>query len=420
MVRKLVTFWVIKCWQNKTGSWALGGCRGEADAGQVWYPSPGVPQSRGKEAAIKTHGNSTGRQNPHCPERGAGATVGAQKTHWGQGGSGKALGSGAAAQKCGQEETASGGAPRSRDGRAAALEPGQGGSLSQGSRKRGRRWGRRGGGREKKQSTGPAEWMGWREVRREWGLGAEHRRRQGAGVHATSSFRSHGRQMSGLHRVPWLHRLQRQCRPGSWQGRVFTRPTGLKTVHTNPSAVDGGCPLLSRTLTLSCRRTNLRSEKTCQEESAGLWPGVPAGWRPPRVRPRAHLSLEPRCPHLSTVGADHTLYHIQGLWAWGSHNGVWGLGAPETLPEALHWENPSRINSTALRGCSHFRTLARVRWGAPQVPVSQHSRKEAALWSQLSSMKADSEGRCKNRTRRCPSQKLFGLEKYSWFSQLYC
>ena len=97
-------------------------------------------------------------------------------------------------------------------------------------------------------------------------------------------------------------------------GRVFTWPTGLKTIHTNPSVVDEGVPtFLSCTLTLLCRRMNLRFEKTCQKGSAGLWLGVPAGWRPPRDRGHTSPLLEPQHPHLSTVDADGMLYHIQGL-----------------------------------------------------------------------------------------------------------
>lgn len=54
------------------------------------------------------------------------------------------------------------------------------------------------------------------------------------------------------------------------------------------------------------------TEKTCQEQSARLWLGVPARC-PLDCDPGQTSSFsEPQGPHLSTVGLDHMLCDIQG------------------------------------------------------------------------------------------------------------
>ena len=74
----------------------------------------------------------------------------------------------------------------------------------------------------------------------------------------------------------------------------------------------------------------------------------------------------------------------------GSHHGVWGLGAPETRPEALHGENPSRNKTMTLLCFSPFHTLAHARWCAPRVTVWQHSHRKQ---KQLREAAVSHEGR---------------------------
>lgn len=210
---------------------------GERQMQARWYPSPGGPQSRGKEAAIKTHGNSMGRQSPHCPERGAGAALGL-RGHLGGGGAGKAPGRGTAAQKCGQGETASGGAPTAALGGQPPWSQAKVGLQAKAAEEEGADGE---GGAEARRSSralvhsglagGSQERMRVRD-----GTPGKARGRSASDVKLSES------RLSDVRTVCWdptgcSGSAGRQL-TGAGAGRVFTRPTGLKTIHTNPSVVD--------------------------------------------------------------------------------------------------------------------------------------------------------------------------------------